>query len=428
MKSRLWVDRSHGMVMLKTMEFHPKTLRTPRQTIVALDSRQELVKICSREGSSLLIVTDDQLVSLPLIQEIIESVTAAMDSVSIFSRAKADVPILDIDEAVELCQSRNIDVILAIGGGTVIDLAKMVGLLLIHGGRPEDYYGEAKVPGPTIPLIAVPTTAGTGSEVTPVAVITDPNRALKVGISSVYLIPTFAVIDPTLTLSCPPSVTAHSGTDALCHAIESFLARSKDLHASDLVDTIFIGQNSTTDEYALKAISALAQNLEKSWRNGADLDARSEVAQAAMWAGLAFAHGGTGCPHAMQYPIGALTHTPHGLGVGLLLPYVLTQLKIVCAERMSQLARAVGLVQGNKSLLEFSEEFILWCENLLETIGIPQSLTEIGINETDLPVIAERTLLVTRLLQNHPGRSDYDTILMLLTAAWNGDRSLVIPD
>ncbi len=414
--------------MLKSMKFQPKTLRTPRQTIVAIGSRKDLVKICSREGADLLIVTDQSLVGLPLIQEIIQSVSEAMESTTIYSWAKTDVPISDIDDAVELCQSKKIDVILAIGGGTVIDLAKMVGLLLIHGGRPEDYYGEDKVPGPTIPLIAVPTTAGTGSEVTPVAVITDPNRALKVGVSSVYLIPTFAVIDPTLTLTCPPSVTAHSGTDALCHAIESFLARPKELTASHLVDTVFIGQNATTDSYALQAITALAKNLEKSWRNGDDLDARSEVAQAAMWAGLAFAHGGTGCPHAMQYPIGATTHTPHGLGVGLLLPYVLAQLKIICAERMGQLAEAVGLVQGQKSALEFAEEFIQWCEALLERIGIPKSLADIGVNQSELPIIAERTLLVTRLLQNHPGSSDYDAILMLLTAAWKGERSLVIPD
>ena len=147
-----------------------------------------------------------------------------------------------------------------------------------------------------------------------------------------------------------------------------------------------------------------------------------------MWAGLAFAHGGTGCPHAMQYPIGATTHTPHGLGVGLLLPYVLAQLKIICAERMGQLAEAVGLVQGQKSALEFAEEFIQWCEALLERIGIPKSLADIGVNQSELPIIAERTLLVTRLLQNHPGSSDYDAILMLLTAAWKGERSLVIPD
>lgn len=166
------------------------------------------------------------------------------------------------------------------------------------------------MPGPVLPVIAVPTTAGTGSEATPVAVISDPDRTLKVGISSPHLLPRVAICDPDLTLTCPPALTAIAGADALTHAIEAFTAGRRAPSPELAQRHVFIGKSALTDHFALLAIRLLGRSLERACHDGADEEARADV----MLAALAAAH-------AIQYPVGALTHTAHGLGVATLLPY-----------------------------------------------------------------------------------------------------------
>ena len=168
-----------------------------------------------------------------------------------------DVPVDSAIAAAEAQRSFAPDLVIGIGGGSCLDMAKCVALLLTHGGRPQDYFGELLVPGPILPLIAVPTTAGTGSEVTPVAVLSDSERTLKVGISSPHLIPVTAICDPDLTMTCPPGLTAIAGADALTHAIEAFTAIRRPLTASLTQERVFVGKNLTSDHFALRAISLL---------------------------------------------------------------------------------------------------------------------------------------------------------------------------
>jgi alcohol dehydrogenase class IV len=402
------------------------TIRSPRQVVIGEGTAENIAELVRQCGRRVLIVTDRVLLGQERVCAVIGAVREAVGSVEVFPDATPDVPLADVDRAVAAAKAADADVLLAIGGGTVIDLAKVVGVVHRYGGSPRDYYGEGKVPGPTMPLVAVPTTSGTGSEVTPVSVLSDPDRELKVGISSVHIIPDFAVVDPELTYSCPPTVTAFSGIDALCHAVESYTARPRPFGPRALVEQVFLGRNPVTDDYALRAVRAIAPNLARAVHDGSDAEARAQMSQGSMWAGIAFAHGGTACPHALQYPLGAATHTPHGLGVGLLLPYALSAVRTEVGNRLAVLASAAGLDVDGASAGEAADLFLDWLVDLLADIGIPATLADIGVDRSDLPRLAEKASTVTRLLQNHPGPSDVDSLTSILDAAWLGDRQRVL--
>jgi len=399
-----------------------ETVRGPRQLMVGEGVAQNLPRVVAELGSRVLIVTDRVLVGQPRVAELVAAVREELDTVGVFADATPDVPLTDVDLAVSAAEEVDADVLLAIGGGTVIDLAKIVGVIRRHGGVPRDYYGESKVPGPTMPVVAVPTTSGTGSELTPVSVLTDPDRQLKVGVSSVHLVPDFALIDPELTYTCPATVTAHSGIDAFCHAVESYTARPRVHGPRDLVEQVFLGRNPVTDHHALLAAKHIARSLRRAVRDGHDTSARADMSYGSMLAGIAFSHAGTAAPHALQYPIGAATHTPHGLGVGLLLPYALTAARHSISDRLATLAGACGLDVSDASEADAADVFLTWLVELLADIGIPATLAEIGVERADLPRFAEMASGVTRLLQNHPGPTDTGSLAAILDAAWLGDR------
>jgi alcohol dehydrogenase len=400
-----------------------ETFRGPRQLMVGEGVAQNLPRVVAECGSRVLVVTDRVLLGQPHVVELVKAVQDAVDVVGVFADATPDVPLSDVDLAVAAAAEVDADVLLAIGGGTVIDLAKIVGVIRRHGGTPRDYYGESKVPGPTLPLVAVPTTSGTGSELTPVSVLTDPERELKVGVSSVHLVPDFAIVDPELTYSCPATVTAHSGIDAFCHAVESYTARPRPHGPRDVVEQVFLGRNDITDHYALMAAERIARSLPRAVRDGSDTAARADMSYGSSLAGIAFSHAGNGAPHALQYPIGAATHTPHGLGVGLLLPYALTEARDAVSDRLATLAEVCGLDVAGASATESADVFLAWLTGLLADIGIPATLAEIGVERADLPRFAEMASGVTRLIQNHPGRTDAAALTAILEAAWSGDRA-----
>jgi len=378
-------------------------------------------RLAAESGSRVLVLTDRVLLDQPRVADAIAAVEDAVEAVQVFADATPDVPLTDVDLAVSAAEGIGADALVAIGGGTVIDLAKIVGVIRRHGGRPQDYYGESQVPGATLPLVAVPTTSGTGSEVTPVSVLTDPERALKVGVSSIHLVPDFAVVDPQLTYSCPPGVTAHSGIDAFCHAVESYIARAHDHPDTIAEQRVFVGSNPVTDRIAPLAVERIARSLRRSVADPGDTAARADLSYGSVLAGIAFSHAGTGAPHALQYPIGAATHTPHGLGVGLLLPYALTAAFEPVRGRLAALAAYAGLPVSEATEAEAAHAFLDWLGVLLEDIGIPRTLAEIGVNRSDLPRFADMGRGITRLMQNHPGRTDSASLHSILDAAWLGD-------
>lgn len=397
-----------------------RTRRSPRQIIEGEGSVEAVGELARQFGTRVMVITDHVIAQQPGFATIIASLERAGTEVHRFDEAVSDVPLEVVDRGVARAREVEPDVIVAVGGGTVVDLGKAVGTLLVHGGRAQDYYGENLVPGPVLPLIAVPTTAGTGTEVTTVAVLSDPDRALKVGISSVHLVPVFAVCDPVMTYSCPPRVTAFAGIDAVCHAVESYTAVTRDVGWRDVVHEVFIGKNPLSDDHALRALQGLGPNLTRVVEDGTDREARAAVMRGATDAGIAFGHAGTGAPHALQYPIGAATKTPHGLGVGLLLPYVLTVNRPIIEPSLIELAACLEIRGPDPA-----EAFIEWVVDLDARLGVPSSLQEIGVQRDQLRGFAELASTVTRIIQNDPGDTSVDGLERILIAAWEGDRGLL---
>jgi alcohol dehydrogenase len=301
-------------------------------------------------------------------------------------------------------------------------MAKGVAVLLAHGGTPQDYYGEFRVPGPTLPLIALPTTAGTGSEVTPVAVLTDPERLSKVGISSPHLIPHTAVCDPELTYGSPPGLTASAGADALSHAVEAFTAIRRPPSADLSATRVFVGKNALADHYALLGIRLIDANLHRAWSDPGDTAAREAMMLAATAGGFALGTAGTAAAHAIQYPLGALTHTPHGAGVGALLPYVMEFNRSERIAEMADIARAMGIV-GPQTDADLADAAIDRVAELLGSVGIPADLAGLGLTEADLPRTAELSLNATRLVENNPRRFDAEAAERIVRCAYGGDRA-----
>jgi alcohol dehydrogenase class IV len=389
------------------------TLRAPRELLFGAGQRHALGAIAARLGRRALVVTDARLAEDADFLSLVGQMEAAGLTVMIDSSTLPDAPVNSAAASAEAARGFAPDVVVGVGGGSCLDMAKCVALLLTFGGRPQDYYGENVVPGPVMPLIAIPTTAGTGSEVTPVAVLSDAERSLKVGISSPYLIPTVSICDPELTLSCPRSLTAIAGADALTHAIEAFTAIRRDPVPGISQQRVFVGKNEMSDHFALRAIALLWQGLEAACQDGADVAAREKVMLGATLAGLAFGVAGTAAAHAIQYPVGALTHTAHGLGVACLMPYVMTWNAPAIEDELVEIARATGLDGPGQVIPSLA--------SLFSRIGIPASLRDLGLDEDRIDWVAEQSSGITRLIQNNPRPLSPHEMRRLVAAAYHGD-------
>lgn len=396
---------------------HFGTIRPPREVIYGPGQRRALGRIARGLGRRALVVTDARLAAEADFQAMVQDLADHGLVVRVESGTLPDVPVDSALAATEAASDFAADLVIGIGGGSALDMAKCIALLLSHGGRPQDYYGELKVPGPILPLIALPTTAGTGSEVTPVAVLSDAERSLKVGISSPHLIPTAAICDPELTLSCPPGLTAIAGADALTHAIEAFTATRRPVTPHLTQERVFIGKNAISDTFALEAIRLLWRGLERACTDGADIGARAQVMQGASLAGLAFGVAGTAAAHAIQYPVGALTHTAHGQGVACLMPWVMEWNRPAIGPELAQMAEAMGL--------DGPDAVIPAIAALFARIGIPPTLAALGLAEDRIDWVAEQSCGIERLIQNNPRPLDRADMTRLLRAAFFGDARLI---
>jgi alcohol dehydrogenase class IV len=396
-------------------------LRIPREILFGKGQRAALASVAARTGKRALICTDERFAATPPFAAMMDALRAASIEVLVQDRILPDVPRDSVAEGVEQARDFAPDMVIGIGGGSCLDFAKCSALLLTHGGRLQDYYGEFKVPGPVLPLILVPTTAGTGSEVTPVAVISDPERALKVGISSPYLISAAAICDPELTYTCPPGLTAIAGADALTHAIEAFTSLRRE-PAADLAQRhVFVGKSAFTDHFALLAIKLLGRSLVTAFTDGSNEDARADVMMAATAAGCAFGTAGTAAAHAIQYPLGALTHTAHGLGVAALLPYVMTYNRPACTTELAEVASALGLETLGRSDGENAQAAIYEVTRIFAAIKIPRTLSELGLQSDKIEWTAQQAVGIERLIKNNPRPIDLAAMTSLIQAAYDGD-------
>ncbi len=307
-------------------------------------------------------------------------------TVSVFSGVVADPPEDVVREAVRFAQEKDSDLVMGLGGGSSMDVAKLIAILATGEQQLADIYGIGKVSGSRLPLVQVPTTAGTGSEVTNIAIVTT-GATTKMGVVAPQLYADLAVLDATLTLGLPPMVTAATGIDAMVHAIEAYTSKHK--------------KNPMSDTLARQALELLSKNLIPACENGSRLEARQAMLLGACLAGQAFSNAPVAAVHALAYPVGGIFHVPHGLSNSLVLPHVLRFNAPEAAPLYAELA-AIAVPQASGSAEARTEALVAAMQQTARITGIQTTLQQVGIAESDLDRLADDAMLQSRLLGNNP--------------------------
>lgn len=353
--------------------------------------------------SRLFLVTDAGLIQAKLIDGALSSLTEARIATTVFSEVLADPPEARVEAAVEAARSAGANGVVGFGGGSSLDTAKLVALLACTPQALPDIYGIGLARGPRLPLIQIPTTAGTGSEVTPISILTTPSHEKK-GVVSPLLYPDVAILDSLLTLGLPPRMTAMTGVDAMVHATEAYTTRLK--------------HNPLSDALALKAIRLLHGHIRAVLVNGQDADAREAMLLGSLFAGMAFANAPVAAVHALAYPLGGHYHLPHGLTNSLVLVPVLEFNLDSAKARYADLGRAMLPGQLATDDETAANAFVEAIRKLVAEMPYEQNLRAAGVAETDLPMLAEDAMKVQRLLVNNPRDVAYDDALALYQSAY----------
>lgn len=336
-----------------------------------------------------LIVTDPGIVKAGLNKAVEGTLSTAGIDFSVFKDVEPEPRIEVVRNCVEVARKEKTDLLIALGGGSSIDTTKVTSIMMTNEGKVEDFFGIDLIPHRGISKIAIPTTAGSGSEATPIAILSDVQEKLKKGIVSHFLFPDVSILDPVLTIGLPPEITASTGMDALVHAIEAYTS---------------INATSLTDILAFKAMGLIYDNLRTAYANGSNLDARNQMLMASNLAGISFANAGVTAVHAFAYPIGAEYHLPHGVANALMLPHVMRFNILGNLAKFADIAVAFGERVEKLSRLESAEIAINAVERLANDINVPRRLRDFDITDKDIPRLAEGVLKVTRLLANNPRR------------------------
>jgi alcohol dehydrogenase class IV len=334
-----------------------------------------------------LVVTDPGIIESGLFSRIEASLKDTGLEVRVFSDVTPDPRY----EIVEACLSKSgtpdPDCVIGLGGGSPMDIAKCVAVVITNGGSIYDYLGVDLVPKPGVPTIMVPTTAGTGSEVTPIAILSDEAEKLKKGVVSSHLFPRVALLDPELTVSMPPHITAATGMDAWIHAIEAFTS---------------VNATPMTDMLASRSMVLINENLRTAYAQGGSIEARAAMLEGSLLAGMAFANAGVTAVHAFAYPIGAEFHIPHGVANSIMLASVMEFNMLGNLPKFARMAELLGENTGDLSQRDAAMLAVNAMKSLAADVRIPRSLGEFGIKEEHVSELARGVMKVTRLLDNNP--------------------------
>ncbi|HKQ81628.1 MAG TPA: iron-containing alcohol dehydrogenase [Steroidobacteraceae bacterium] len=351
-----------------------------------------------------LIVTDPGVVAAGLYDKIRAVMTATGLEFQAYTEVIADPPESVIFAALAQARQFKADGVIGFGGGSSMDTAKLIALLARSGETLADIYGVNKVKGKRMPLIQIPTTAGTGSEVTAVAIVTT-GQTTKAGVVSNELMPDLALLDAELTLGLPPAVTANTGVDAMVHAIEAYTSKNR--------------KNPYSDMLAREALRLLGANIHTAVHDGKNLEARQAMLLGACLAGQSFANAPVAAVHALAYPLGGNYHIPHGLSNSLVLPTVLRFNAPIVADAYAELAPlAVPTLSTQGSSQVVSNRLIEAIETLIRDLKMPARLREMNIPEADLPRLADEAMLQQRLLVNNPRPVSREEALAIYQAAY----------
>jgi alcohol dehydrogenase len=390
----------------------PFIFSTTKSIISEIGVTARIAELChSLNITRPLIVTDKGIVDLGLIAPIANAFNNAQMQYWCFDKVVADPPEAIVIEAVDYAKQAKVDGVIGLGGGSSLDTAKLVALLANSEESIADIYGVDNIKGKRLPLILIPTTAGTGSEVTPISIVTT-GETTKAGIVSAELLPDIALLDASLTVSLPPHITAATGIDAMVHAIEAF--------------TSVIKKNVLSDMLAKSALDLLSKNIVEATFNGENLQARQAMLLGSCLAGQAFANAPVGAVHALAYPLGGQFHIAHGLSNALVLPHVMTFNKSHCADLYAQLAVHIVPSINNDDdadIEKTTDSLIHYLHELIAKLQLPQSLAELGIEEKHIDSLANDALEQQRLLINNPKAVSLEDAKQIYRNALNGQRN-----
>ena len=339
--------------------------------------------VVQRGVKRILLVTSKSV--RPYLESLVAALKSARMEVVEGHFVPAEPTVKFFETAVTEARQKQIDSVLAIGGGSVIDVGKLIAALVDGRQKVSEVFGINLLTKRMLPLVCLPTTAGTGAEVSPNAVLLDETDELKKGIVSPHLVPDAAYVDPLLTVSVPPDVTAATGMDALTHCIEAYANK----FAHPIVDV-----------YALQGIKLISENLRQAVRDGGDVEARAAVSLGSLYGGLCLGPVNTAAVHALAYPLGGRFHISHGVSNALLLPHVLRFNCSAAPERYAEISAALGIV-SNGSVMTTAEHGVDFLSQLSRDCGVPQKLSQLNVPRDAIPAMARSAMSVTRLLKNN---------------------------
>ncbi len=382
------------------------TVTQPTQIQFGLDAIQDLpTTVTNLGGSKVLLVMDPGLVKAGLIDTVTAPLDAASISYTLYDSIDPEPGLKIADKGCKIAKKKKCDCIVGVGGGSAMDVAKAISILVTNGGKAVDYLGLGKIKKAGLPSIMVPTSAGTGAEVTFTAVFINEDTSSKGGMNGDPLYPDAAILDPRLTLSLPPHVTAFTGIDALTHALEAY--------TSTQAHTI-------SEMYSLEAIDLIARNLPEAYANGDNLKARAAMLMGSLLGGKALATAGVGLVHAMAYPMGGMFGIGHGLANAVLLPYVVEYNLIGNYEKFATLATVLGQNIDDLSTREAATLCVEALFDLNDDVGIPQTLEDLEIPLDKIPEMAEIALTVTRPVENNPRKPSLEDVIAIYQTAYTG--------
>ncbi len=379
---------------------------TAKSLISEVGGIRDLANICINLGvTNPLIITDPGIVSLGLHKSATKSLRLENITYGLFSDVCADPDEVVVNAARKYAVETHVDGIVGLGGGSSMDVAKLVAVLAKGNQSLNDIYGVDNIKNDRLPLILVPTTAGTGSEVTPVSIVTVSEQEKK-GVVSPVIIPDVALLDAGLTVGLPPYVTAATGIDAMVHAIEAYTSIHK--------------KNPYSDMLAREALKLLSRNIHTAVHHGSDLNARNAMLYGAMLAGQAFANAPVAAVHALAYPLGSYYHIPHGLSNSLVLPHVMRFNSDVASDLYAELMPCI--LRDSDSLngtnVEKTNILIEYLVDLIHSLGLPSTLESLNVEAHKLPMLAEASMRQERLLINNPKKMQISDALKIYQAAF----------
>ncbi len=383
-----------------------RTFRIPRVIITGSGASEQVGEECQKLNvKKALIVTDPNLVKLGIVDGVKESLRRSGVSFAVFDGVLTEPTLEFVQEGLKAYRENGCDFLLAVGGGSPMDTAKAVAMMVTNAGSIENYQGLGKIPQKGRPLIAIPTTAGTGSEVTPFTIITDTKREVKMLIGSPYLMSEVAIVDPRLTLTLPPDITAATGIDALTHAIEAYVS---------------VKAQPMSDVLCLSAIELISGNLRKAWAKGDDIEAREKTMLGALQAGMAFGNASVALVHGMARPIGAYFCVRHGASNAALLGVVMEFSLTGNPARYARIAKAMGEDIDGLSDLEAARLGAKAVKKLIKDIKVP-SLKELGVDKAKLEKLAPKMsedAIASGSPGNNPRQATKEEIIELYKLAY----------